>query len=61
MGHLFIVTSHRAGWLHVHCYSSMNNYYTGTCVATYIVMISSEPCSESFKYRVAMQLHTYNM
>ena len=27
-----------------------------TCVATYIVLISSKPCSESFMYGTAMQL-----
>ena len=47
MGALFIVTSHYAGWLYVHCCSSMNDYYTGTCVATYIILISSKPCSEN--------------
>ena len=56
MGALFIVISHHVGWLHVHCCSCMNNYYTGTCVGMYIVLISSKPCSESFMYAAAMQL-----
>ena len=56
MGASFIVTSYQAGWLHVHCCSCMNNYYTSTCVATYIVVISSKPYSESFMHETAMQL-----
>ena len=36
----FIVTSHHVGRIHVHRGSCINNYYTGTCVATYIVLIS---------------------
>ena len=56
MGTSFIVTSYQAGWLHVHCCSCMNNYYTSTCVATYIALNSSKPCSENFMYGTAMQL-----